>query len=126
MLPAALNDFDVCEIGGSDGQNHQVTVPTAVTATASQLVILGKSETGIATGSPPSLIITAGTSGHDFYFINGNGRFVLNDGTFPGGDFNDFCLSDEAIFEYSGGILYHTIESNRISYPMDHRIVRFC
>lgn len=113
--PAVLNDFDVYEIGGSGGVNHQVTVPAGVTAISSELIIQGKSETGISAGSPPSLIITAGTSGHDFYAVSGGGRFVLNDGTFPGGDFNDFCLNDEAIFEYSGGS--YSIPSDLTVYP---------
>jgi hypothetical protein len=112
--PTSINDFDVFEIGGSSGSNHQVTI-TANSAIASKVIILSKAATGISTGNPPSLIVNAGTSGHDFYMVSGGGRLVLNDGTLPSGDYLDFVYNDTAIFEYSGGS--YTIPSALTVFP---------
>jgi hypothetical protein len=112
--PAAINDFDVFEIGGSAGSNHQVTV-AANNAIASKVIIMSKGATGISSGNPPSLIINAGTSGHDLYMVSGGGRLVLNDGTLPSGDYLDFVYNDTAVFEYSGGS--YSIPSDLTVYP---------
>lgn len=112
--PTTLNSFDVYEIGGFGGVNHQVTV-TANTTVASKVIIQGKSVTGISTDPPPSLIVNSGLSGNDFNLVTGGGRIVLNDATFPGGDYLDFAYNDEAIFEYSGGS--YTIPSTLTIYP---------
>ena len=78
--PTVLNSFDVYQIGGSGGVNHQVTVTTGNTV-ASKVIIQSKSATGIASDPPPSLIINPGLAGNDFNLITGGGRLVMNDGT---------------------------------------------
>jgi hypothetical protein len=112
--PTVLNSFDVYEIGGAGGINHQVTINASNTV-ASRVIILGKGDTGIATDPPPSLIINAGLTGNNFNLISGGGRLVLNDGTLPAGDYLDFLSNDNAIFEYSGGT--YTLPSGLNSYP---------
>jgi hypothetical protein len=112
--PSVLNSFDVYEIGGSGGVNHQVTV-TASNTVASRVIIQSITDTGIATDPPPSLIINSALTGNDFNLISGGGRLVLNDGTLPNGDYLDFCNNDIAIFEYAGGT--YTLPSNLTVYP---------
>ena len=113
-VPTELNSFDVYEIGGSGGVNHQVTVTTNNTA-ASKVIIQSKAETGIASDPPPSLIVNAGLTGNDFTLISGGGRYVLNDGTLPNADYLDFCNNDTSIFEFSGGS--YTLPSALSVYP---------
>lgn len=112
--PAVLNSFDVYEIGGSGGANHQITISTSNTL-ASGVIIQSKVVTGIAGDPPPTLKINSGLTGNDFNLVSGGGRIILNDGTLPGGEFNDFCNNDTAIFEYSGGS--YTLPSGLPVYP---------
>jgi hypothetical protein len=110
--PIVLNSYDIFEIGGYSGSNHQVTVTSDVSA--SEVIIQGKSVTGINSNPAPSLIVNTGTT-NIFNVVSGGGRIVLNNNNLPTADYFNFCNNDEAIFEYSGGD--YTIPSTLSVYP---------
>lgn len=104
--------YDVVIIGGVGATNHNVTI-SANNAVASQVYIKGKSETNIGIGNdgvaPPTLTIAHNTSGHNIDLIKGHGRIVhqnnnTNWSDYPriNGDYSEFCLSNEAILEFTG------------------------
>lgn len=93
--------YDICVIGGANGVNHKIVLDG--NDQVSQINILGKSETTIMEGNPPTLEMTGvGTSTY-IGIVKGNGRVLSTDGTMPYADFSEFCNSEEAIFEYAGG-----------------------
>ena len=98
--------YDLCVVGGTTGVNHTVTID-ANNADASQIEILGNSDLGNS-GTPPTLYVESGTSGHDVDLIKGNGRLVYenNNGSWSNyvhitGDHSELCNSTEAIIEYT-------------------------
>ncbi len=112
--------YDICIIGGASGTNHTVTVD-ANGADASQIEILGNSDTGIG-GTPPTLYVNSGTSGHDVNLIKGNGRLVYENNFNYGpnnlinGDHSELCNSDEAIVEFAGSGSYWMPATSSIPY----------
>jgi len=103
----APNAYDYLIIGGASGVNHTVTI-NANNADASQVYIKGVSETGIS-GTPPTLYVNHGTSGHDIDLIKGKGRIVFENNTtwyssyvIINGDYSEFCNNSEAIMEFTG------------------------
>jgi hypothetical protein len=104
--------YDVVIIGGAGAANHNVTI-SASNAVASQVYIKGKSETNIGVGNdgvaPPTLTIAHNTSGHNIDLIKGHGRIVHENNytywsDYPriNGDYSEFCISNEAILEFTG------------------------
>ncbi len=98
--------YDYCIVGGITGTNHTVTID-ANNADASQITILGNSDLGNS-GTPPTLYVESGTTGHDIELIKGNGRLVYENNygynssyVHINGDHSEFCSSSEAIIEYT-------------------------
>jgi len=99
--PRTPRSYDVCVIGGANGKNHTIVIDG--NDKVSQINILGKSETRISVGHPPTLKMTRVGTGTEIPIVKGNGRVLSTDGKVPASDFSEFCNSSEAIFEYSGG-----------------------
>ncbi|NPA37803.1 MAG: hypothetical protein GXO47_13240 [Chlorobi bacterium] len=121
---------DIAVIRGTGTTNDTVKI-VSDGAVASQVIILGKSDTGIGVGddsvNPPTLFVKSGTSGHEINLIKGNGKLVYENtetswSDFPliDGDHTELCNSSEAVIEYTGsGTATHNIPttSNIPYYP---------
>ncbi len=117
------NSYDICIIGGNSTTGNHIVTINANDADAAQLYIKGDSETSLG-GSPPTLVVNTGTSGHDIDVIDGNGKLkYINDVDYGpnnliNGDHSGLCSSDESIVEFAGTGSYWMPANTKIaSYP---------
>lgn len=119
------NAADYCIIGSKGATNHTVSSSTgggAKSIIAAQIYIKGNSETG-NTGTPPTLHVKSGTSGHIVDVIDGKGRLLFEDNSgsweisnLITGNYRSFCNNSESIFEYAGTSGYRIAPLTKIPY----------